>query len=90
VQIEFFDLRGREPLDLAAFVAGLGLATDEACAEGDGELLPDLAVVVGHDVTGVGVGAGDRFDCDVVAGLFFDLADDGFGDGLAGFVASAG
>ena len=48
--------------------------------EGDRELLADLAVLVGHDVPGVRVGAGDAGDLDVVPRLLLDLADDGLGD----------
>jgi hypothetical protein len=49
----------------------------------DGELLADLAVVVGHDVARVGVDAYGVDDLDVDARLLLHLPDNGVRDALA-------
>ena len=67
-----------------------GAPAEELGPKGEGELLSDFAVVVCHDVTRVGVGAGDSDDFDVVTGLFLDLSDDRLGDGLTDLMAAAG
>ena len=87
---EDVDVSWAHPFDALALAACPGLAPEQSSCEGDGELLADLAVVVGHDMVGVGVGAGERLDLHVVAGLFLNLTDDSVGDGLAGFVAASG
>lgn len=77
-------------MDFLGFVACAQLASDRLSAEADGELLADLAIVIGDDVVGVGVEADQAGDLDMDAGFFFDLADDGLGQGLAYVLAAAG
>src|SRR5690242_12310426 len=60
------DLAGRDPRNLAGFVARGGLAGDRAGGVDDGELLADLAVAgVCDDVAGVGVDAHEAGDLDL-------------------------
>src|SRR5690349_5745472 len=62
------DLAGRDPCDLARFVARGGPTGDRAGGVHDGELLPDLAVAgVQNDVAGVGVDADQAGDLDLDA-----------------------
>lgn len=58
--------------------------------EAEGELLTDLAVVVGDHVAGVRVDAGDPGDLDEDAGLLLNLADDGLADRLAQVLSATG
>lgn len=61
-----------------------------ASAEENAELLPSLAAVVQHHVSGIGVDIGHVDDFGLDAGFFPNLAYHGIADGLAYIVAAAG
>lgn len=69
------DLFGQEPANICGFLGHRQLPGHGPRQEADGELLSHLTVVVGEDMTGVGVRADDAGDLYVVAGLFAGLAD---------------
>jgi len=74
VDRQVVDFTGLDPLGgLGLGVVLVGFAAEGAGVEADGELLADLAVVVGHDVTGVGVEADYSSNLHVHAGLLSDL-----------------
>ena len=56
-------------MHLLGLAARREVAADGAGAEAEGELLADLAVVVGDDVAGVGVDANQAGDLDVEPGF---------------------
>lgn len=80
----------RDECDFLALAARSRLAADDAGGEADRELLADLAVVVRHDVTGVGVQTDQSCHLDVEAGFLLGLAHRGIGDRFADFDAAAG
>jgi hypothetical protein len=63
------ELLGGDELDFARLAAGGQLPTEDPSAEADGALLADFAVVVGHDVVGVGVDPHHAGDLHVDAGV---------------------
>lgn len=78
-----------DPADLFRLTARAWGASDRVGPEADGELLPDLSVVVCQHVLRVGVEADDVVHLYVYAGLFLDFTDGGLRDSLANVVASA-
>ena len=90
VDVQLVQTVGFDPVHLLGLAARRERAADGAGAEAEGELLADLAVVVGDDVAGVGVDANQAGDLDVEPGFLADLADGGFGAGLADLLSPAG
>ncbi len=77
------NLPGGDPASFLGLGAVLAwMSAEHLGVEADGELLSDLAVVVGHDVAGVGVDAHEPGQSDDEAGLFADLTDGRVSDGL--------
>jgi hypothetical protein len=83
VNIKFAQVRWGNPADLRRLAARTEFAADRARAEADGELLPNLALVVQHHVARICVNPGQVDDFDLDAGLFPDLAHDGVADVVA-------
>src|SRR5690242_8823623 len=63
-------------------VTDLDVSAAHARKNADRELLANLAVVVGEDVSGVAVDADNACDLDIEAGLFAGLTDRALGNGL--------
>jgi hypothetical protein len=83
VHVEGIQPVGSDPGDLAGLAARGELAAERPGREADRTLLAYLAVVIGHDVVGVGVDPDHAGDLNVDAGLFLDLADHRVGHGFA-------
>src|SRR5262249_522273 len=90
MDVESVQIAALHEPNLARFGARAELAAKQASGEADRELLADLAVVVGHDVSGVCVDADDARDLHVQAGLLLRLAHSRVRDRLAQIHRSAG
>jgi hypothetical protein len=86
---EGLNLFRAQPPHRLALAAGLRLSAEEPASEGDAELLPNLTIVVRHDVPRIRVEARDAVHLDVVAGLFLNFADNRLGDALAKVMSTA-